>query len=275
MDLKNVPHVHNEPGVRQIRVRAGEFMCMGALPPEDHPHIYIEMGEKGEAICPYCATHFVRDESLPNFCEPIACLYAMAGDEGAPTQLGTDRGEAIDTSATHDHCGQPGKTGFVASFKTERALQTALRQLKEQGIAGVRTYSPAVMDGFETQSPAARVVLIAGASGFIIGFTAEVYANVIGYPLDIGGRPKFSWPAFIPIAFEIGVLLAVLTGVVSCFIFAGLFRLYDPIDDLHSMRRAMRDRWVIAVHNADAQQLERAQEILRLTESEPVEEMRA
>ena len=275
MDLKNIPHVHNQPGVRQIRVRAGEFMCMGALPPEDHPHVYIEMGEKGEAICPYCATHFVRDESLPNFCEPIACLYAVAGDEGAPTQIGTDRGEAFNTSAGREHRRQPEKTGCVASFKTQRALQRALRRLETEGIAGVRTYTPAIMDGFETRSPIARVVLIAGASGFIVGFAAEVYANVIGYPLDIGGRPKFSWPAFVPIAFEIGVLLAVLAGVVSCLILAGLFRLHDPVDEFRSMRRAMRDRWVIVIHNADAQQLDRAKEILTLTEPELVEEIGA
>ena len=51
----------HQPGVPVVTVGAKEFMCMGAKPPFDHPHIFIDMGDDGEAICSYCSTRFVYD----------------------------------------------------------------------------------------------------------------------------------------------------------------------------------------------------------------------
>jgi uncharacterized Zn-finger protein len=51
-----VPHFHNEPGVPVIEIGAKKFMCIGALPPQDHPHVFCDMGEDLEYVCPYCST---------------------------------------------------------------------------------------------------------------------------------------------------------------------------------------------------------------------------
>ena len=59
-----VPHFHNTAGVAAISIGAHEFMCIGALPPFDHPHIFIDMGGDDEAICPYCSTVFRHDPAL-------------------------------------------------------------------------------------------------------------------------------------------------------------------------------------------------------------------
>jgi uncharacterized Zn-finger protein len=69
----SIPHFHNDPGVQTILVRVKEFMCTGARPPFDHPHIFIDMGSDGEAICSYCSTRYLYDPSLSAICAPAEC----------------------------------------------------------------------------------------------------------------------------------------------------------------------------------------------------------
>ena len=71
----STPHFHNQPGVPQVRVGAREFMCIGALPPFDHPHIFIDMGAGHDAVCPYCSTHYVHDATLGGHAVPAACEW--------------------------------------------------------------------------------------------------------------------------------------------------------------------------------------------------------
>jgi uncharacterized Zn-finger protein len=59
-----VPHFHNEPGVAVIEIGAREFMCIGAKPPFDHPHVFCDMGDDAEFICPYCSTLYRHDPAL-------------------------------------------------------------------------------------------------------------------------------------------------------------------------------------------------------------------
>lgn len=71
-----VPHFHNEPGVPTIRIGAREFKCMGALPPNNHPHVYLDMGDENEIVCPYCSTHYRRDPALaPSEAVPAECAF--------------------------------------------------------------------------------------------------------------------------------------------------------------------------------------------------------
>ena len=59
-----VPHFHNEPGVPVIEIGTKEFMCVGATPPFDHPHIFLDMGDDAEIICSYCSTLYRHDSKL-------------------------------------------------------------------------------------------------------------------------------------------------------------------------------------------------------------------
>jgi uncharacterized Zn-finger protein len=77
---KTVPHFHNEPGVAVIHVGSKEFMCIGAKPPFDHPHIFLDMGTDDEIICQYCSTLFRYRPSLTaGAADPAICVW----DDGA------------------------------------------------------------------------------------------------------------------------------------------------------------------------------------------------
>ena len=72
-----VPHFHNTPGVPVIEIGAREFMCVGEKPPFDHPHVFLDLGDADEIICPYCSTLFRYDGSLdPHSARPPECALA-------------------------------------------------------------------------------------------------------------------------------------------------------------------------------------------------------
>ena len=74
---KVVPHFHNTPGVAVIEIGAHEFMCEGEVAPFDHPHVYLDMGDATEIICPYCSTLFRLDSTLdPHAARPAECALA-------------------------------------------------------------------------------------------------------------------------------------------------------------------------------------------------------
>ena len=74
-----VPHFHNDPGVPVIEIGAREFMCVGAKPPHDHPHVFLDMGEDNEIICPYCSTLYRHDPTLdPRAARPAECAFEPA-----------------------------------------------------------------------------------------------------------------------------------------------------------------------------------------------------
>jgi hypothetical protein len=157
---------------------------------------------------------------------------------------------------------------LVASFASAEALQDALPKLRRLG--SIETYTPSPLHDDVPSSILPLIVLIAGFGGAALGFAMQVYADTVAYPIDIGGRPDFSWPSFVPIAFEIGVLSAVVAGVFAYFVVNRLPHLYDPIDEASLMRRASRDCWCVAISTETP---DRVRDTLRTVAAEQVEEV--
>jgi hypothetical protein len=162
---------------------------------------------------------------------------------------------------------------IVARFATEDELDRAAAELRAAGLA-VETYTPKPpkdVSEDRTSSPMPLIIFIAGMLGVTAGFGMEVWANTVSWPWDIGGRPPLSWPAFVPIAFEIGCLSAVAAGFFGFFIVSRMPRLHEPIDECVDFRRATRDAWFAAISGDDR----RAREALVRLQPEFVEELRA
>jgi uncharacterized Zn-finger protein len=74
--MEGYPKFHNEVGVPIVRIGCREFKCIGDKPPQDHPHIYLKIGDACEIVCPYCSTLFRFDPSLGAYeADPADCAY--------------------------------------------------------------------------------------------------------------------------------------------------------------------------------------------------------
>jgi uncharacterized Zn-finger protein len=82
-----VPHFHNDPGVSVIEIGAKEFMCVGATPPFDHPHIFCDMGDENEIICAYCSTLYRYNAALaPQEAHPRECALNETAGAREPSE---------------------------------------------------------------------------------------------------------------------------------------------------------------------------------------------
>ncbi|WP_116655124.1 zinc-finger domain-containing protein [Pelagibacterium sediminicola] len=71
-----IPHFHNTEGLARITIGSKEFQCVGAMPPLDHPHVFLDMGADEEIVCPYCSTLYVYDANLPDgAADPSSAIY--------------------------------------------------------------------------------------------------------------------------------------------------------------------------------------------------------
>ena len=135
---------------------------------------------------------------------------------------------------------------ILAAFADEDGMKRAADRLRGAGIPDVESYAAAPFVG-EFGSVLPRLMAAAGLLGAAAAFGLQVYATVYDYPLNIGGRPDFMWPAYVIYSFEAGALFAVLTGFLGFLVACRLPRPYDPVDESDSFRQATRDGWFVAV----------------------------
>ena len=161
------------------------------------------------------------------------------------------------TTHTHDAVDpQHGLYGVMAEYDSADALIAATRKAKADGWVRMDGYSPypipEVADalGFP-RSEIGAIMFIGGLCGATLGFLMMTWVAVVDYPINIGGKPFWSWPQFIPITWELLVLTASLSGVFGLFALCGLPQPYHPVFNVPAFARATRDRFFLCLEAAD------------------------
>ena len=146
--------------------------------------------------------------------------------------------------------------GLMAEFVDPNDLIAAARGAHAAGYRKMDAYSPFPVEGLaealglrDHRLP--RIVLIGGLIGGTAGYLLQYYVSVIAYPLNIGGRPLHSWPAFIPVTFETTVLVAALSAVLGMLALNGLPMPYHPVFNVPRFALATRDRFFLCIEATD------------------------
>jgi ActD protein len=147
---------------------------------------------------------------------------------------------------------------IVVALESADALCALVEKLQAAGFADVTTYTPHDVPGLpraipSTNEPMTRYALAGGVAGILLAFGVQWWGQVHAYPLDVGGRPLFPIPAFIPVTFEGAILGAGLAILAGWLWRLRLPRLWHPIDELPGFDRTTIDRfWVTVPIGSDA-----------------------
>lgn len=146
--------------------------------------------------------------------------------------------------------------GAVAAFPDPQQLVSAVRAAREAGYRKLDGYTPFPVEELNDElglhsSRLPLVVFCFGVLGAVGGYALQYYCAVIAYPLNIGGRPLHSWPAFIPVTFETTILFAALAAVFGMLAMNGLPAPYHPLFHVPDFDLASRDRFFLCIEATD------------------------
>ena len=163
--------------------------------------------------------------------------------------------DAVGSAHGRGH-GVPPLYGIMAEFDNPTALVAAARRTHEAGYRRINGYSPYPIEELDeaigfTRTTLPLIVLAGGILGGLGGFFMQYWMEVIDYPLNVGGKPFNSWPAFIPITFETTVLCAAFAAVLGMLVLNKLPQPYHPVFNVPNFAMATRDRFFLAIEAND------------------------
>ena len=149
-----------------------------------------------------------------------------------------------------------GVYGIMAEFDSVHTLLAAANRTREAGYKRIDAYSPFPIEGLAEEIGFHRdevplVVLIGGIIGGLTGYIMQYWMSAVDYPLNIGGKPAHSWPAFIVITFEMTILFAGISAVFGMLALNGLPMPYHPVFNVPRFSSASKDRFFLIVFSSD------------------------
>ena len=146
--------------------------------------------------------------------------------------------------------------GVMGEFETPETILHAARKAREAGYRHITAYTPFPVEGLAqiigfrwTAVP--LITLLGGLAGGLSGFAMEYWMSAVSYPLNVGGRPLNSWPAFIPVTFELTILGAALSAVFGMMALNRLPQPHHPVFNVERFSRASTDRFFLCIESRD------------------------
>ncbi len=148
-----------------------------------------------------------------------------------------------------------GLFGLMAEFETPTDIVKAAESVREAGYRSWNAYTPypvpKLWELMEHKSPVPAMTFMGGLTGAVASFAFITWTQVVDYPWNIGGRPTFSWPAWIPPTFETTILLAGLTAGIGMLAINGFPKPYHPVFNVDAFERASQDRYFLVIKSDD------------------------
>lgn len=146
--------------------------------------------------------------------------------------------------------------GIIAEFDSPQALLDGVHEAYGRGYRKIDAFSPFPIEGLAeamgfTHDRLPLLVLLGGIFGLLGGYGLAYWTSTIAYPINVGGRPFHSWPAFLPITFETTVLFAALTAVLGMLALNGLPEPHHPVFNAERFALASRDRFFLLIEASD------------------------
>ncbi|HLB44655.1 MAG TPA: DUF3341 domain-containing protein, partial [Candidatus Limnocylindrales bacterium] len=146
--------------------------------------------------------------------------------------------------------------GLMAEFHDADALVEAARRTMDAGYRKIDAFTPFPVHGLAEairfkDNRVQLLVLAGGIAGAVTGFGLQYWVNLVAYPLNAGGKPLLSWPAFIPVTFEMTILFAAFAAVFGSMALNGLPQPYHPVFNTPRFALASRDRFFLVIESAD------------------------
>jgi len=146
--------------------------------------------------------------------------------------------------------------GMAGLYDDPKSLIAAAAAVRDAGYKKWDCHTPYPVHGLDKamglkESPIPYLTLTAGFIGVIAALGMQGWMNAVDYPINIGGKPLFSWPAFIPITFELFVLFAAITTMGAIVFFCRLFRWHSPLHDSGIMAEVTSHRFAVVLQADD------------------------